>query len=703
MSYSEAEEWEESDNGEEEPSDGETLGSEDTYSDDCEEYYLSEKEEDSICTQLNNELDEIEASRLAEDEEISSSEVRDKVIEIEVLEEAEELEAEDPLGFQEVPDDVKGRKVRAKHWIITINNYTKEDEDKFRTLFKENMLTYFIFGREIGAKGTPHLQCYIACKKQEYRTTVSNWWPRAFIGFMKTPDPKRASDYCKKGDQPKREWIKYKKAPWKDPTQGPHYGKNEDGTLFTDFVEDGILSEKGNEKGGAATQKKYQILNGMVLQKNKTEKQVRDEIRDEMPEIYYRIRKSVTDEIRDSRLPVDPKDLPGVCGIWITGKAGLGKSWLARKNICKGVHYRKPLGTNLQWWNGYTNQEFVWVDDYSYKYDDHLHSSALKEWADETPLNVAGKGYMMCIRPRWIVVTSQYTIESIFQEKKEEEYDAIKRRFKQIHLKENWKFTEARLKKYNLYDDFIAAILSYPETEQDVERLERGIQNIIDQSFSQQNLSKISFQQKMTEVELLKNQRNQVISQEKLITYIDDAFDDFVNNDFDKAPDDTLKAFHKVDNQSFIQDIQNENVISLPPLDNLKAKAGGSINKNIIPLPPLVGSSKAKAAKAGGTITNQNESIHETNNPKKKSKVNTRDRQEFSIDDSTNVKYSRKICRYCHQIDTQCQCRDINKINKNNNNGSSPPYKKSKGPVHSHWVSQLDHRSDHSNYWKDLG
>lgn len=49
-----------------------------------------------------------------------------------------------------------------RRWIFTLNNYTEEDLEHFKNL--SDVITYVIFGREVGDNGTPHLQGYLELK-----------------------------------------------------------------------------------------------------------------------------------------------------------------------------------------------------------------------------------------------------------------------------------------------------------------------------------------------------------------------------------------------------------------------------------------------------------------------------------------------------------------------------------------------------------
>lgn len=67
-------------------------------------------------------------------------------------------------------------KSRARHWALTINNYTELDIDVFRTTFDSQAsgLVYALFGKEIGSSGTPHLQAHLSFDKPKRFLQVKN-------------------------------------------------------------------------------------------------------------------------------------------------------------------------------------------------------------------------------------------------------------------------------------------------------------------------------------------------------------------------------------------------------------------------------------------------------------------------------------------------------------------------------------------------
>lgn len=80
----------------------------------------------------------------------------------------------------------------ANSWTFTVNNYTREDEN----LFEHIECNYITWGKEVGAKGTPHLQGYIKFKKAKRLSAMKKIHKTAH--WEMAIDDEAAANYCMK-------------------------------------------------------------------------------------------------------------------------------------------------------------------------------------------------------------------------------------------------------------------------------------------------------------------------------------------------------------------------------------------------------------------------------------------------------------------------------------------------------------------------
>ncbi len=307
---------------------------------------------------------------------------------------------------------------QSKHWVFTINNPIPELTPEWNP----QEMQYLVFGRE-EAPGTrtPHLQGYVSFHKRKRRTQLSGLWPTAFVQIA-YGTPKQASDYCKKdGD-----WEEY-------------------GTLPKTQRQAVSLLNKTRWDDSYKHAKEGQlnlIPKDMLLK-------------------YYHAFKRVH---QDNPPPVEP--LEERDNIWIVAPTGYGKSTYARTKYPD--YYDK--GPN-KWFVGYKNQSTILCDDFGPEQCRYL-GWYIKRWADVFPFPAETKGGGKTIRPKHIVVTSQYTIDQCWLDQ-DKVAEAIYNRFKVIHL-ERWQTRKAAelLQIQNIEDRFEEVITNYEGALQPTERLE---------------------------------------------------------------------------------------------------------------------------------------------------------------------------------------------------------------------------------------
>lgn len=125
---------------------------------------------------------------------------------------------------------------------------------------------------------------------------------------------------------------------------------------------------------------------------------------------------------------------------WIWGPPGSGKtrlSYMERK--AKGESYFDKMPN--KWWCGYKHQDVVIIQDID---PTGIQKEGLvnefKKWCDIYPFMAERKGGGLQIRPKYIVITSNYSIQECFPNGKDRE--AMERRCKVRWLKDFKEYTE---------------------------------------------------------------------------------------------------------------------------------------------------------------------------------------------------------------------------------------------------------------------
>lgn len=257
---------------------------------------------------------------------------------------------------------------RSRNFTFTHNNYPNTElEDALEC-------KYIIYGKEVGASGTPHLQGFVSFDNATTLKSVIKKLPGCHVEVAIAPDA--AIEYCKK-----------------------------DG----DFTERGsfLTSKQKGEKERLRWDEARQLAKEGRFEEIQSE-------------LYMRYRNTIHAIYAENR--PEPETIDGEMEHeWIYGEASSGKSMTARKE--NPGAYIKDL---TKWWDHYTDQETVIIDDVD-KYDVKF-ARMLKLWTDRYPFQAEMKGGTKLIRPRKVVITSQYPIEEIWEDEKTQA--ALNRRLK---------------------------------------------------------------------------------------------------------------------------------------------------------------------------------------------------------------------------------------------------------------------------------
>ena len=124
---------------------------------------------------------------------------------------------------------------------------------------------------------------------------------------------------------------------------------------------------------------------------------------------------------------VIPEDMEDLDFWWFCGDTGSGKSWDARKQN-PSIY----LKNNNKWWDGYRGQECVLIEEMDPRSGCYL-GAFLKKWADHYAFNAEVKGGTKMLRPKKIIVTSNYSIQECFPDPAV--HGPLNRRFTKVYYK----------------------------------------------------------------------------------------------------------------------------------------------------------------------------------------------------------------------------------------------------------------------------
>lgn len=266
--------------------------------------------------------------------------------------------------------------IRGKSFCFTFNNYTPEDEVRIQGI----ECVYIVYGREVGESGTPHLQGYIRFLSQKAFNVVRRLLSPAHVENAVTTTA--AIEYCKK-----------------------------DGDVFEKGIQP-VGREAGRRKGNEVNAQRFEDAYCAAREGRM------DDIPAEFKFKYGNALKRIRYEFQEASVP---EAIPVLDNHWFWGPSGLGKSVSARHEF-PGAYIKM----RNKWWDKYNFEDVVIIDDVDPTMEAWL-TGFLKDWADHHKFRCETKGSSVAIRPKQIIVTSQYDISECFKDPRTVE--AIQRRF----------------------------------------------------------------------------------------------------------------------------------------------------------------------------------------------------------------------------------------------------------------------------------
>lgn len=271
---------------------------------------------------------------------------------------------------------------RSRAWQFTLNNYVQADEDRLHNLDCE----YIVYGHEVGASGTPHLQGYVYFGTQRTLSVLKKKvHPTAHF------EPARGN-----ADQNYAYCTKEGREIYERGTR-PHAGTRTDIAAMKELV-----------KGGASI--------GEVIDSA-----------------------SSYQELKAAELLMKYQPMPDrreVVIHWYYGATGTGKTYAAFEEAKAASAVPGDIwisGRNLEWWQGYQGQHNVILDDFR---GDFCEFHTLLRYLDVYPIMVNFKGGSTWLRATHIWITSPYPPERVFMNRTAEDLAQLTSRIGQSNIRE---------------------------------------------------------------------------------------------------------------------------------------------------------------------------------------------------------------------------------------------------------------------------
>lgn len=257
---------------------------------------------------------------------------------------------------------------RSRDFRFVLNNYSADEENQLKEL---EGVRYMVFGHEIApTTGTPHLQGYV------YFNSA-----RSFASMKKIN----------------------KRIDWRTCDASPEDNRGYCVKDGVDIFEKGECPMSQKAKGDCNKRRWAEIL--QLSESGNWEK-----LKEDYPHEYCTnlAKLKLVHNNRSKELEVlDHTVKPH---FWYYGPPGSGKSLRARREA-PGAYIKDP---KTKWWNGYDLEDDVIIDDFD-KYQ-VAQGGDMKRWLDIYPFQAEFKGDQSMIRPKRLIITSNYHPNDIWDD-----------------------------------------------------------------------------------------------------------------------------------------------------------------------------------------------------------------------------------------------------------------------------------------------
>jgi len=269
------------------------------------------------------------------------------------------------------------RQGATRAWCFTLNNYTPEEEKVIQAFACD----YMVYGHEVGENGTQHLQGYVFVRrKASLKQLKEHLSDRAHFEQAKG-NAHQNYQYCTKQDT----------AGFFEKGDRPKQGQRSDFVLVKELV----------KAGG------------------------------EMPEIIeiassYQGLRTAELLLKYRQAPADPSRDDWVVK-WFWGDTGAGKSYTAREEAKahKDGSYYVNASQKEQWWDGYTNQQTIILDDLRGSW---CPFSRILQLLDIYTIQLQIKGSSGWRKCTQMIVTSNKHPRDVWAKRTEEDIEQLLRR-----------------------------------------------------------------------------------------------------------------------------------------------------------------------------------------------------------------------------------------------------------------------------------